>query len=154
MTNPIQDFKDIVLGLKGIKDVLEDKMRIQLVKIKVATDSYQYGKIIRATTTDQAINNETPNITFENPRSDDVVINDISLIPSTNFKTLGRMKVKINEALFFEDNAVADYTDVTEVIGQSIKGKKLKGKQKIEIFMWSSDGTEIGLTMVIFIGEE
>lgn len=124
------------------KEVVFESMKIpKLVETTPKPRKFLYTKIQRAevagaTPPDQ----DEPSIEIENPLDEECVIKEIAVIPDSDFKTNGRLKVFVDDAKVFEDEAVADWTDVSELKIPLENGKQIKQKRSVKFLIWGSAG--------------
>ena len=128
--------------LDKFKSIIFEFQKIpKLVETTPKPRKFLYTKISRAqvsatTPPDQ----DSPSIEIENPLDDDCVIKEIAVIPDSDFKTNGRLKVYIDDAKCFEDEAVADWTNVSELKIPLENGKEIKQKRSVKFLIWGSAG--------------
>jgi hypothetical protein len=76
----------------------------------------------------------------------------VSVIPDTNFKTLGNIVIRVANSDLLTVNT-ADLTDTDALsIPLPPEGIALNSGDNIEVFIWSSDGTSVTATVMILTG--
>jgi len=93
-------------------------------------------------------------ITLSNPFDSELDVIGISLIPSTDFKTLGAAEIYVNDNKFFTI-AAADFTDLDSLnLPLGNNKKKLQKGKDIGVKIKSSDGTSVALYVLAIIGKQ
>jgi len=141
-------FQTFDKSINSIQAILKD---IQ-IQTKEKEDSFSYTKAHRVTTT-ATVKPTTPNISLKNPLDKDSKVYEISFLPDTSFKTKGIIEIYVDDAIVFEHNAVADFTDLVDLKIKFRTGKRIKRGKKVEVFVWTSDGSSSKCLFVIQFGE-
>ena len=141
-------FQTFEKSFNSIQNILKD---IQ-IQTKEKEDSFSYTKAHRVTTTATARPTKA-DISLKNPLDKDSKVYEISFIPDSTFKTKGIIEIHIDDALVFEHKAVADFTDLVDMKLKFRTGKRIKRGKKVEVFVWTSDGSSSKCLFVIQFGE-
>lgn len=126
----------------------------KLILKKEIPDDFTFTKIQRASTT-AIVQPKTPDIQIKNPRDEETSVREISCTLDSVFRTDGNLLIMIDGAPVYENNAVADFTDITELNVPLAKGKTVKRQKKgVEVFIWNGvDSDQISLTVQVTFGE-
>lgn len=144
-----QEMLKAILDLTGI--IKDQKKEVQPVKIIHVQDDFSQIRLGRITSSNTTFP-KNPDKEFKNPLDRDVAIRLMSVVPDATFRTNGRLLIKINGAPVFEDDAVADWTDLEDLqIPLTPQNDKLKRNESIEFFITSSSGTS-ALTVTVTLG--
>jgi len=110
-------------------------------------------------TTDKLVFPESSRASFELKNNSSVIkrIFALSLVPDTAFQADGIVKITLNEAPLFPITplAVGDFQDVSalNIPIPDTYGLKILPKDTLRVFIASPNGTLVGLTVAVFIGE-
>ena len=144
---------DINQVFAQFKEILQqDKSNIQKVRVVLNPKSYSYTELGRATTTN-TVKQDDADLEFQNPLDKEIVVKSVSMIPDSDFKTKGMALIKVNGTTIFKNKAVADFTDLVDTVVEILEGKTIDPKEKLEVFIWSPDGTIVSLTLQVTFGE-
>lgn len=128
----------------------------QIVTIRADPDLFTFTEMGRATTTSKTYDLEsaTTTITITNPLDRDTTVKEISLVPNANFKTNGIVAVHVDERKVLNQKAVADWTDLSELIIKFNQGKRIRQKRDLKIAIKNDDAsTSVSLTAVVTFGD-
>ena len=146
---------DILEIISKFESILKnDKKNIQ--KVEVITKPYEYGKpILKRVTTTASAKPETPSLVIPNPFTDrDVRIFSIGLVPTSDFKTKGRLEIQINGVTYLDEEAAATFTDIKDSsLPIPPEGELLKAGESVDIYIRNNDdATSVSLTILLYIG--
>ena len=79
------------------------------------TPTFSQTKLHRISSAAQKFG-DVPNYRIKNTLAKDVKLDTISLIPDAEFQTKGMIKITLNGFTLFQNDAVADFTDVAEFV--------------------------------------
>ncbi len=152
----IQALTSAIFGLgidKIVNKINEIKPKeIQIVNVKQSPNSYSITELDKVTTTNKKwTTKDNPNLEFENPLQKESVVKEISIIPDTNFKIKGKIRITIDDVDVFTSKS---FTAFENVIDDTVKiNKTINQDSKVKIFLISSDGTQVGVTIQVTFGE-
>jgi len=149
LTNQFQKF--FLTSELNAKNLAKALAQIELMT-KEKQDSFTITKARRATVTGTT-KPKTPTFEFKNPLDKDIKVNEISFVPSSGMKTNGILEIQIDGIPVFEHNAVADFTDITDLKIKFHNGKLLPRQKKVQVLIWTDDGTSSSLLVVIQFGD-
>jgi len=138
---------------KIIKKLDEIKPKeIQIVNVKQDPNSYSLSELDKVTTINQKwTNKDNPIMQFENPLEESTVVKEIDIVPDTNFKTLGKLIITIDDVDVFKSKSFTSFEDISENV---IKvNKVIKKDSKVKFFLISSDGTAVGISAQVTFGD-
>lgn len=140
------------LGARLEKKLDEIKPKeIQTVTVKEDPDTYSITELDRATTTSKKWNNkDNPNLQFENVLEKISTVKEISITPDAIFKTKGMVIITIDDSEVFKSKSFSAFTNITDSTIQI--NKTIQQNSKVKVFIISSDGTEIALTVQVTLG--
>lgn len=103
-------------------------------------------------TTDQKIPS-SPQIKIDNPLDDDIFINGIELILTSEFARKGKLKILINEVAVFSPKQSQEFFNYSKF--PIPLGKILRRSNDIQVFAWNdSDSNLIKISMNLFLSSE
>lgn len=107
------------------------------------------GEVFRiATTNTERPDDDNIDYIFDNPFDKEVQLVNLSLVGNVNFYLKGFAEVKVNGILVFDlQNGDLDDVDLSE-IPMPPQGMVLKRNDRITVKVWSSDGSEVALTIL------
>ena len=124
-----------------------------IVTVKKKPELWLTSKLKRGSTTKQEFPDVLhPDISFENPKKNNVIVKGISLSPNNIFREKGMVKVYVGALPVFENETAGDFTDVTDISIDLQDGLILKRGEKIDVFLLSNDGTIVSMTVQITLG--
>lgn len=93
-----------------------------------------------------------PALEFKNNLTKSSIVEEISLVADTAYKTKGKCYVTIDDSVILL--AKKTFTIFGNIKESKVRcNKTIKQDSKIKLFMLSSDGTAVGLTMQVTFGE-
>lgn len=131
--------------------MLEKLIPKDIQKVDVITKPYSFGrtKLQRESTTLTSIPN-TPQIQFTNPLDDKNRITAITIIPDDSFKTKGLLRLNIGEVTVLQIDTAGYLTDLNNLpLTIPNEGWQLRSEDKIELYIWTSDGTASAATLIV-----
>lgn len=149
------------IGLKNgdtlIKAIDKNGVPVNVQIKNNAVVSPQFDQV-RITTSQKVFpNSNNPNFELKNNSSVIKRIFALSLVPDGTFQSDGIVKITLNEAPLFPITplVVGDFQDVSSlnIPIPDTYGLKILPKEKLRVFIASPNGTLIGLTVAVFIGE-
>lgn len=141
----------IVKKLDEVKEQTKPK-DIQIVHVKEDPDSYSVTVIDDVTTDIQKwTNKDKPQLQFDNELKKTSIVREISIIPDTNFKTLGKILVTIDDVPVFISKSFTAFEKISETVVTI--NKTIKQDSKVKFFLISSDGSVVGITAQVTFGE-
>lgn len=124
---------------------------VQVVEVRQNPDTFSYSELDKATTTNQKwTTKDFPIIKFENKLFKASIVKSVSLRPDTAFKTKGKMIVTIDDSEIFVSRGFDAFSDVIDITIPA--NKTIEQDSLIKIFMISSDGAPVGMTVLVLFG--
>lgn len=125
---------------------------IQTVKIKEVPDGFSITILDDVDTTSQKWKGkDNADLEFENELAKESILKEISIIPNSNFKTLGKVMITVDDSLVFRNKSFTAFEDVVESV---IKiNKTIRQDSKVKVFIISSDGSSVGIAVQVTFGE-
>jgi len=139
-----------------MKELLE-KLQSSVEKIKPVlfyreTKDYTYSKTFKITSTQNKKEPNEPNHKFKNPKKSDVAIDSIRVKVNANFQTKGFIQIVSDGRIILENETAGDFELSDEWIQKYDDGLLLKQDSTIDFFVWSSDGTEVKVSVNVTLG--
>ncbi len=78
---------------------------------------------------------------IENPFKQDVLITEIDLIPDTNFRSVGILKIEANREEFYNSEVVGYFANIGTDVILIPDGLLLEREEKVKFFTKNNDGT-------------
>jgi len=128
----------------------------EIQKVKVVTDPYDFSKPLNKHSSSGA-NTKKPNepqIRVQNPLDKEVRLQGLTLILDTDSTKRAKLivSVDLNETPYADDFNSGFFENLSSFsIPLSNEGHKISPKQYIDIYLWSTDGTDIKLSVSAFI---
>lgn len=126
---------------------------VQVVSVQMDPNTFSRTELEKVTATNQKwTTKDFPQLQFKNDLRKSTIVEEISLVPDTAFKTKGQCYVTIDDSVVILAKKTFDiFSNIQE---SKIKtNKTIKQDSKIKLFMRSSDGSAVGLTMQVTFGE-
>ena len=131
--------KEVAQRLGKVKDIIPT--------FRIAPTKFSFTELDRATTTNQKYDMQNPDLEFKNPKNTGIALAEYLLIPDASFQTKGLVLITVDDSKIFESRTAGAFTDL---VGDEIKisgGKSMKRDEIIKVFIKSSDGTAVSLTV-------
>ena len=143
----LQRFSDLIASKL---DEIKPK-DVQIVEVRQNPDSFSYSELDKQTTTNQKWSTKDfPIIKFENRLFASSIVKSISLRPDTLFKTKGKIIVTVDDSEVFVSKGFNSFEDVIDLVIPV--NKTIEQDSLIKIFMISSDGSIVGMTVLVSFG--
>ena len=130
-------------------------VNVQIKNNAVISPQFDQVRLITSRTTFPDSNR--PNFSLKNNSSVIKRIFALSLVPDPTFQADGIVKITLNEAPLFPITPLVagDFQDVSSlnIPIPDTYGLKILPKDELRVFMASPNGTLVGLTVAVFIGE-
>lgn len=142
------EFKKIIGSMNDIKQAIADKKTPEIQKVKIVSDPYEFAKPLNDNSSTNALTNrpQTPNIILKNPIDRELRITGLSLILDSDSTKRAKLycEILINRAEYFDKNKAGFFENIASyAVPLSNEGHKLQKDESIEIYLWSTDGTDI-----------
>jgi len=94
-----------------------------------------------------------PQLTFENPLKQPIKLLHLAFVPDTNFKTKGIINILVNGVDLIPDTGIGTFTDPQDFsVPIPRGGLTIRRGENVEVFVWTSDGTAVALTVAPLLG--
>ncbi len=126
---------------------------IQIVNVKNNPDEFSRTILDDGTTTNKKWGDlkSNPDLEFENPLEKETIVSEIDIVPDTAFKTKGKCIITVDDIPVFQSKNFSSFTLINENV---IKvNKTIQKDSNVKVFMISSDGSAVGLTVQVRFGE-
>lgn len=141
----------IVLAFTKKLDEIKAK-EIQIVQVKQNPDEFSSTELEKIKTTNKKwTTKDRALLVFENTLKKESIVKEITLIPDSVFATKGKIIVTVDDSIIFKSKTFDAFEDLQDTIIPV--HKTIKQDSKVKIFMISSDGVEIGMTVQVTFGE-
>lgn len=125
---------------------------VQVVIVKQNPNTFSSTILEKGTTTNEKWQNKDfPILKIENSLAEASKIEEITLIPNANFKTKGKVIITVDDSEVFQSKG---FNAFENVIDTKLKiNKTINQDSKVKLFMISSDGSAVAMTMQVQFGE-
>ena len=128
----------------------------QAVTVKLEPDSFTLTELDHVSTISKEYSDLLePDLEFENPLKRDVIVTEFSILPDSNFKTHGTVKIYANDVILFKSKQAGNFENVNASVVKILQGKTIKPDSSVKVFIKNDDGTTpVKLTVQLTYGEK
>ncbi len=127
---------------------------IQVVTVKQDPDEYSNTVLDKVSTTNKKWADSyphKPDLVFENVLEKESIVKEISLMPDIAFSTKGKIMITIDDVDVFKSKSFGAFENIQDTV---IKIRKtIQKDSKVKVFMISSDGSAVAMTLQVTFGE-
>lgn len=125
---------------------------VQVVIVKQNPNTFSSSILQKASTIKQKWTvKDKPILEIANVLAQASIIEEITLIPDNNFKTKGKVIITVDDSEVFQSKG---FNAFENIIDTKLKiNKTINQDSKVKLFMISSDGTAVAMTMQVQFGE-
>ena len=127
---------------------------IQKVVVKQDPDEYSNTVLDKVSTTNKKWADSyphKPDLVFENVLEKESIVKEISLMPDIAFSTKGKIMITIDDVDVFKSQSFDAFENIQDTV---IKIRKtIQKDSKVKVFMISSDGSAVAMTLQVTFGE-
>lgn len=142
--------------LKGVDKSLEKVKPHEIQKVKIITDPYDYSEPLNDNSSSGANQKkpDTPQIQLTNTQDREVRLLGLSIILDADSTKRAKlmMQIDMNQAPYGKQFKAGFFKNISSfAVPLSNEGHRIKPKETIDIYLWSTDGTDIEVAASAFV---
>lgn len=134
------------------KKIDEGKDKPQIVRVTQDPDDYSNSELEKVKTTNKKwTNKDKPLLKFDNILEKETIVKEVSLTPDETFRTKGKIIITVDDSTVFKSKTFDAFENLQDTL-IAIR-KTIQQDSKVKVFMISSDGSQVGMTVQVTFGE-